>query len=195
MCPGLRVGMQDWVGNLGVSRDNGKRARSLTIGNQRRVFMKRFKRLMTVLFATALILVFVTPIGPLPGFFIGGKSTPTPAVWADTSQVDEISLRVPGVLPRVVIIWVVQVEGQLYVVGSKDSGWVKRIGQGAPVEMRLKDRRYSLNATPVTTGFTAIIEAYTDKYRPDYPDIVAGFPSVDESQYAFGVFRLDSRSS
>ena len=195
MCPGLRVGMQDWVGNLGVSRDNGKRARSLTIGNQRRVFMKRLKRLMTVLFATALILVFVTPIGPLPGFFIGGKSTPTPAVWADTSQVDEISLRVPGVLPRVVIIWVVQVEGQLYVVGSKDSGWVKRIGQGALVEMRLKDRRYSLNATPVTTGFTAIIEAYTDKYRPDYPDIVAGFPSVDESQDAFGVFRLDSRSS
>ena len=44
------------------------------------------------------------------------------------------------------------------------------------MEMRLKDRRYSLNATPVTTGFTAIIEAYTDKYRPDYPDIVADFP-------------------
>ena len=78
------------------------------------------------------------------------------------------------------IIWVVQVEGQLYVVGSKDSGWVKRIGQGAPVEMRLKDRRYLLNATPVTTGFTAIIEAYTDKYRPDYPD-VAGFPLLTKS--------------
>ena len=141
-----------------------------------------------------LILVFATPIGPLPGFFIGGKSTPQPTAWPDTSTVDEILLKVPGTLPRVVIIWVVQVEGQLYVIGSGDSGWVQRIGEGAPVEMRLQDRRYSLNATPVTSGLEAIITAYTNKYRPNYPDIVAGFPSPEESEAAFGVFRLDPRS-
>ena len=138
-----------------------------------------------------LILVFATPIGPLPGFFIGGKSTPQPTAWPDTSTVDEILLKVPGTLPRVVIIWVVQVEGQLYVVGDGDSGWVRRIGQGGPVEMRLHDRKYSLTATPVTAGLEAIIRAYKNKYRPNYPDIVAGFPSVEESAGAFGVFRLD----
>jgi hypothetical protein len=86
------------------------------------------------------------------------------------------------------------VEGQLYVIGSGDSGWVQRIGEGAPVEMRLQDRRYSLNATPVTSGLEAIITAYTNKYRPNYPEIVAGFPSPEESEGAFGVFRLDPRS-
>lgn len=33
-------------------------------------------------------------------------------VWLDTSKADEILLKAPGTLPRVVIIWLVQVEGQ-----------------------------------------------------------------------------------
>lgn len=156
--------------------------------------MTRRNGFFAVLTAIALVLVFATPIGPLPGFFIGGKSSPNPTVWSDTSKVDEILLKVPGTLPRVVIIWVVQVEGRLYVVGSGDSGWVQRIGQGAPVEMRLQGHTYLMYATPVTSGLQAILTAYTDKYRPNYPDIVAGFPSLDDSEDAFGVFRLDPRS-
>ena len=153
--------------------------------------MTRRNSLFTALAGIVLVLIFATPIGPLPGFFIGGTYTPTPTVWPDTSKEDEILLKVPGTLPRVVIIWVVQVEGQLYVVGDGDSGWVRRIGQGGPVEMRLHDRKYSLTATPVAAGLEAIITAYKNKYRPNYPDIVAGFPSVEESAGAFGVFRLD----
>ena len=79
-------------------------------------------------------------------------------------------------------------------MGSSDSGWVQRLGQGAPVEMRLQGRTYLMYATPVTSGLQAILTAYTDKYRPNYPDIVAGFPSLDDSEDAFGVFRLDPRS-
>jgi hypothetical protein len=156
--------------------------------------MTRRNSVFTVLAGIALVLIFAAPVGPLPGFFIGGKATPIPEIWSDTSKLDEILLKVPGALPRVVIIWVVQVEGQLYVVGSGESGWVQRIGQGAPVEMRLRDRRYSLTATPVTSGLESIITAYKDKYRPNYPDIVAGFPSLEDSEGAYGVFRLDPRS-
>ena len=120
--------------HAGLSGKSGCFARQWQTGSQfnhrksAEGFMKRLKRLMTVLFATALILVCHTH-WTAAGVFIGGKSTPTPAVWADTSQVDEISTGVPGVLHEVVIIWVVQVEGQLYVVGSKDSGWVKRMSR------------------------------------------------------------------
>lgn len=156
--------------------------------------MTRRNSVFTVLAGIGLILIFAAPIGPLPGFFIGGKATPIPEIWSDTSKLDEILLKVPGALPRVVIIWVVQVEGQLYVVGSGESGWVQRIGQGAPVEMRLRDRRYLLTATPVSSGLESIITTYKDKYRPNYPDIVAGFPSLEGSDGAYGVFRLDPRS-
>ena len=52
------------------------------------------KRNGLIAFAAAIsaIMVFATPIGPLPGFFIGGQPTPVPKAWPDTSKVDEILL-------------------------------------------------------------------------------------------------------
>jgi hypothetical protein len=43
-------------------------------------------------------------------------------------------------------------------------------------------------------GLEVIITAYKNKSRPNYPDIVAGFPSLEDSECAYGVFRLDPRS-
>jgi hypothetical protein len=142
----------------------------------------------------AILLVVVAiaaPIGPMPGFFIGGTPGAAPAVWPDTSGTHEIKLRVPGTPPRVVIIWVVDVAGELHVVGAPDSGWVTRIGAGSPVEMRLGEVTYSLSATPVTEGWLPVLKAYLAKYEPDYPDIVSGFPSVEEAEGQYAVFRLD----
>ena len=116
-----------------------------------------------------------------------------PQTWPDTSKVDEIRLKVPGLLPRVVVIWVVQVDGVLYVVGGGSSGWVQRIGDGAEVEMRLSDNTYALDAEPVTQNLELLFNAYKDKYRPNYPDIVAGFPTLAEAGDQFGVFRLVAR--
>jgi len=141
--------------------------------------------------ALLLVLALVAPVGPLPGFFIGGSSAELPERWSDTSGVHEIKLKVPGTLPRVVIIWVIEHEGELHVVGGNDSGWVKMIGSGSPVEMRLGDETYALAASPVTEGWQPILEAYVAKYEPDYPDIVAGFPSLDEAEGQVAVFRLD----
>ena len=152
--------------------------------------MKILKIFITVVLAALVVVAFVAPIGPLPGFFIGGEQTAPPASWPDTSAVHEIRLKVPGVLPRVVTIWVVDHEGELHVVGSRDSRWVKMVGQGTPVEMRLGDRTYALNAIPVTEGWQPVLEAYVAKYEPDYPEIIAGFPSVAEAEDSVAVFRL-----
>jgi hypothetical protein len=136
--------------------------------------MKPLKIVIAVTLSALVVAALVAPIGPMPGFFIGGKQTAPPASWPDTSGVHEIRLKVPGTLPRVVTIWVIDHAGELYVLGHRDSGWVKMIGQGARVEMRLGDRTYSLNATPLTEGWQPVFEAYVAKYKPNYPEIVAG---------------------
>lgn len=153
--------------------------------------MKALKVALASLPALLVVLALVAPLGPLPGFFIGGTVAKAPDQWGDTSNVHEIMLRVPGTVPRVVTIWVVQHGGELYVVGSKESGWVAMIGAGSPVEMRLGNDTYALDASVVTEGWQQILEAYVAKYRADYPDIVAGFPSIDEAQSSVAVFRLD----
>ena len=38
-----------------------------------------------------------------------------------------------------------------------------------------------------------VVIAYKNKYRSDYPDIVAGFPTLEDARDQFGVFRLDTR--
>ncbi len=153
--------------------------------------MRALRIALPAVLVLALVLFLAGPIGPMPGVFIGGTSADAPETWSDTSEVDEILLKVPGLLPRVVIIWVIDHDGELHVVGSKDSGWVRRIGAGSPVEMRLGDRTYALEASPVTEGWQQILEAYVAKYEADYPDIVAGFPSLEEAEGTVAVFRLD----
>lgn len=153
--------------------------------------MKALKIVLPLVLALVFVLALVAPIGPMPGLFIGGTPTKAPEQWGDTSNVHEIRLKVPGTLPRVVIIWVVEHGGELHVVGSKESRWVSMIGASSPVEMRLGDTTYALNASMVTEGWQEILEAYVAKYRADYPDIVAGFPSVEEAGESVAVFRLD----
>ena len=80
-------------------------------------------------------------------------------------------------MPRVVTIWVIEYESELFVTGYAESGWVRMLGSGGPVRMRLGDNTYPLLATAVTNNAQPILTAYMDKYRPDYPDIVEDFPS------------------
>ena len=155
--------------------------------------MRALKIALVAVLALLLVVTLVAPIGPIPGLFIGGTLTQAPEQWDDTSDVHEIMLRVPGTLPRVVIIWVVEHGGELHVVGSKDSGWVTMIGARSPVQMRLGDNTYALNASVVTEGWQQILQAYVAKYQADYPDIVAGFPSIGEAKDLVAVFRLERR--
>ena len=153
--------------------------------------MKILKFGLPALLVIVLVLAVLAPIGPVPGFFIGGTEADTPETWQDTSQLHEIKLQVPGTLPRVVIIWVIDYLGESYVVGGRESGWVQMIGSGSDVKLRMEDATYSVTATPVDSGWEPIMQAYIQKYERDYPDIVAGFPSIEEAQGSIGVFRLE----
>jgi hypothetical protein len=143
-----------------------------------------------VLAIVACIIIGLAPIGPMPGIFIGGTETSTPDNWENAADIGEIQLKIPGTIPRVVIIWVVDYSGDLYVVGSQKSGWVKMLGDGGKVQMRLEDKTYSLSAKKITTDWEPVVTAYADKYRPDYPGIVNSFPPIEEAEGIFGVFKL-----
>ena len=145
-----------------------------------------------ILLVLGLIVLIAAPIGPLPGVFIGGTDTPAPATWEDTSGIDEVRLKVPGAIPRVVIIWVIDFEGELYVLGMKSSGWTGMIGEdGSPVEVRIGDHTYAVEATAIQDRAEEVYTAYLAKYEPNYPDLVASFPSIEEGRDLAIIFRLD----
>tara|TARA_R110002073_G_scaffold7456_1_gene42364 strand:- start:29867 stop:30331 length:465 start_codon:yes stop_codon:yes gene_type:complete len=152
--------------------------------------MKAIKIALALLFVVLIVVAILAPIGPLPGLRIGGNESPVPANWGDTSQIHEIKLKVPGTIPRVVIIWVIQYEGDLYVVGNSSSGWVKMLGKGGPVSVRIDDNTYHLNASQLMTGWEPVMQSYMDKYRPDYPEIVNNFPDAQDAIGTISVFRL-----
>jgi hypothetical protein len=60
--------------------------------------------------------------------------------------------------------------------------------------MRLGDDLYSLRAIPMSEGWQPIYEAYLDKYRPDYPDIVSDFPEVEDAEGGGAIFHLARNS-
>ena len=89
------------------------------------------KKIVVLAALLALLIIYLLPIGVVPGFFIGGTEQQVPEKWEDTSGIDEVRLRAGNLIPRVVIIWIVQVNGELYVSGGKDSGWVSRLLKNA----------------------------------------------------------------
>ena len=156
--------------------------------------MKALKIVIPILTILGALLVWLLPIGPAAGIFIGGSDSTAPDTWPDTSSVHEIKLKVNGnILPSVVNIWLIQVENSLYIVGARDSRWVSKLGTGNPVQMRMENDTYALQASLVTTNWQPILEAYQDKYRPDYPDIVNGFPTIEEAATSIAVFKLERR--
>jgi hypothetical protein len=152
--------------------------------------MKILKIVAGLILVLLPVVIVLAPIGPLPGVFIGGTEAALPEQWPETKSVDEIRLKVPGTLPRVVIIWVIQYEQDLYVVGNSTSGWVQMLGEGGPVDMRLEGSTYALKAERLSSDWEQVLQAYVDKYRADYPDIVSGFPSIDEAGGIISVFKL-----
>ena len=84
--------------------------------------MKVLRISLVLIIALCIFLAVRLPITTTPGFFIGGKPEISPETWIETSSIHEIKLRVSGMIPRVVIIWFVEIENDLYVVGETESG-------------------------------------------------------------------------
>jgi hypothetical protein len=154
--------------------------------------MKTIRTVVGLLVLVVIGLVWLAPLGTLPGIFIGGTETDVPDRWGDTSSMEEILLEVPGSPPRVVTIWVIQVEGELFISGANESGWVKMLGAGGPVRARMGDSTYSLQASIVTTGWQDILKASRNKYSVNFgfAELIDSWPPVEESAGTTTVFRL-----
>ena len=139
----------------------------------------------------ALAIPVVGPIGPVPGLFIGGQAANAPNQWGELPH--EVLLQTQGgLLPRVVTIWVVEYEQDLYVFGQNGSGWVEATRKDGNIRLRIEDKTYNLHAQAVTEFDEAIYQAYVERYQADYPEIVAGFPT--ENFLAVGTgFKLTPR--
>ena len=148
------------------------------------------KKLTSAVILIGAAVIWLAPIAMMPGFFIGGSTTPAPSTWEDTSTIDEVRLKVGGNIPRVVIIWIVQVDGELYVTGAKDSGWVTRLGDSGDAELRIGDNTYPVVAERQTENLDELIGAWYDKYRPNYPDIVGDMSEVSTEPRSYAIFKL-----
>ena len=157
--------------------------------------MKFLKLGAMIVLVIIVIVAIAAPIGPMPGMLIGGTASEVPVTWGDTRAIDEIHLQIgSGPFGRTVIIWTVQVDGDLYVTGQKDSGWTQGIGSGGPVRLRMADKLYELNATRVTTNQVAILSAWVAKYSVNYPDITDAFQDPEASLATSALYRLSARS-
>jgi len=147
-----------------------------------------------ILVVALVIAGIVAPIGPMPGILISGTASDVPTSWGDTSSVVDINLQVgEGPLGRTVTIWTVQVDGDLYVTGQKDSGWVRGIAAGGPVRMQMDGRLYDLSATAVTEDAVKVLSAWRAKYENYYPEMMDQFPEPEEAIRTAVVYKLTKR--
>ena len=148
------------------------------------------KKIIVLITFLVLLVLYLLPIAVVPGFFIGGTDKQIPAEWGDTSSIDEVRLKAEGLIPRVVIIWIVQVNGELYVSGGKDSGWVTRLLENDNAHLRIGDNTYSVTAERQTEKLDELMRAWYDKYQPNYPEIVGQMREVSANPRPYEVFRL-----
>ena len=158
--------------------------------------MQILKWILILVVVGLLVAAAVAPIGPVPGVYAGGDASAVPDSWGDTSTALEIELQVgEGPVGRIVTIWTAQVDGNLYVTGSKDSGWVRGVGAGGPVRVWLNNKLYDLAATPVVGAeAVAALTGWHAKYVKHYPDMMSEFPSPEEGAQVAVVYKLTERS-
>ncbi len=96
-------------------------------------------------------------------------------------------------LPRVVTIWVIEDDNDLFVFGAKDSGWVKSTLAAPDVNLRIADTSYALRAEPVETLAAERYEKYIQRYQANYPDIIATMPALEDATDVGVIFQLSRR--
>jgi hypothetical protein len=149
---------------------------------------------LTVLVAALVIVAIAAPIGPMPGLRIGGSVTDVPAAWTAAELPDEILFGTyDGALPYVVTIWIVASGGGLYVVGDPASTWVEKATSTSEVKVRIHDAVYEMRARRMPPGRVDVLQAYVDRYKDDYPEIIDGFPPVPELAQSSALFELTAR--
>ena len=145
--------------------------------------------LMVILLGVAL----AAPIGPMPGIRLGGSPATVPAQWSSVDLPEEVLLATSaGVLPHVVIIWVVESDDRLYLIGDPASTWVEGVTASPDVQLRIGDNVYDMQATRIE-GRQDLFQMYIDRYKDNYPDIIASFPPIEQFAQGGALFELAAR--
>lgn len=122
-----------------------------------------------------------------PGGALDGAVTPTPDDWSFTEPIDTVQLETRPADPYSVNIWVVALDGNLYVhAGTNRATWVENMEDDPKVRMQVGESVYELAAARVETQdeFDRFSDAYEKKYgrRPGNEDVAEAY-----------LFRLSAR--
>ena len=136
----------------------------------------------------------VAPIGDMPGIRLGGSPATAPAQWSSVDLPEEVLLSTSaGVLPHVVILWVVESDDRLYLIGDPASTWVEGATRSPDVRLRIGDNVYGMRAARITSGRQDIFQMYIDRYKDNYPEIIASFPPIEQFAQGGALFELVDR--
>jgi hypothetical protein len=83
--------------------------------------------------------------------------------------------------------------GSLYVVGDPASTWVKKATNSSDVRIRIGDSVYDMQARRMPTRRVDVLQAYVDRYKADYPEIINSFPPLPEFAQGSALFELTPR--
>ena len=123
------------------------------------------------------------PMGPVPGFALGGEEQPAPDDFAFVQDHDLIQIRTHfgGWLPQVHHIWGVGVDNGIYAIAVEGASWRARIDEDPNVLLRVGDAHYQLTATSVddVVEVQRVFDAYIEKYGSQLEEIL-GRPGTIE---------------
>ena len=127
-------------------------------------------RIRTILALSVIALSMSACSGPF-GFFPGGQlegevATP-PADWSFTDEISTIQIETNPADPYSVNIWVLELEGALYLhAGANRAAWVEHLEADPRLRIKVDETIYELVSARVTDAdeFARFAEKYEEKY-------------------------------
>ena len=107
------------------------------------------------------------PFLTIPGSELDGVSTPIPADWAFTDEVSTIQIETNPADPYSVNIWVVSLDGHLYLhAGAYRTNWVEHLESDPLLRVGIAGKLYDLQAERVLGApeFARFADAFEAKY-------------------------------
>jgi len=123
--------------------------------------------LLVLSLALAPALAGCGPFVLFPGGALEGSAAEAPESWAFTDDVSTIQLETNPVDPYSVNIWVVALDGSLYVhAGDNRAQWIENMEADPDVRLQVEDSIYDLRAARVASQdeFDRFADAYEKKY-------------------------------
>ncbi|MBB84827.1 MAG: hypothetical protein CL931_13550 [Deltaproteobacteria bacterium] len=102
-----------------------------------------------------------------PGGQLAGEVAPPPADWSFTDEISTIQIETNPADPYSVNIWVLELEGALYLhAGANRAAWVEHLEADPRLRIKVDETIYELVSARVTDAdeFARFAEKYEEKY-------------------------------